>query len=91
MTDFDKPPRYKSFLLTVWEERGGGTSLWRYGLEDPETGQRRAFVSPEALVTALQQITNPSESTGEMEAGFGLPGDRSAGRGSTSSETNCES
>ena len=81
MTNLDKPPRYKSFLLTVWEERSGETILWRYGLEDPETGQRRAFASPEALVATLQQIIAPTGSTGEMEAGFSLPGDRSAGWG----------
>jgi hypothetical protein len=91
MTNLDKPPRYKSFLLTVWEERSGETILWRYGLEDPKTGQRRAFASPEALVTALQQITAPTESAGEIEGGFGLPTDWSAGRGSTSSEATCES
>jgi hypothetical protein len=55
---FETPPRYRSFLLTVWEERNADPNLpgaWRFSLEDARTGRRRAFAGLEALVAALQQ------------------------------------
>ena len=55
---FDRPPRYRSYLLTLWEERArdpGASEVWRFRLEDPRTGQRRAFASLEALLAALEQ------------------------------------
>ena len=58
MTVFDKPPRYRSYLLTFWVERSQDPKtpkVWRFSLEDPHTGQRRGFASLEALVAALQQ------------------------------------
>jgi hypothetical protein len=53
-----KPPTYRSFLLTLWQEHSGGSSepaVWRFRLEDPRTGQRRGFANLEALVAALQE------------------------------------
>ena len=58
---FDRPPRYRMYLLTLWEERGRETSVpavWRFRLEDPRTGTRCGFATVEALVAALE---------GEME------------------------
>ncbi len=55
---FEKPPRYRSYLFTMWEERGTNESspaMWRFGLEDARTGQRRGFARLDALVAALQQ------------------------------------
>jgi len=55
---FDKPPHYRSFLLTLWEERSQDPSLpsvWRFRLEDPHTGQQRGFADMDALVAALEQ------------------------------------
>jgi len=57
MTILDKPPRYRSYLLTLWEERGrepDTPAIWRFRLEDPRTGQRCGFASLEALVAALE-------------------------------------
>ena len=54
----DKPPRYRSYLLTFWEERSQGPSVpvvWRFSLEDPHTGQRRGFADLAALIAALEQ------------------------------------
>jgi hypothetical protein len=51
--------RYRTFLLTLWEEGsrdGGSPPVWRFRLEDPRTGQQRGFASLEALVEALQQV-----------------------------------
>ena len=55
---FDKPPRYRSYVLTVWEERSRDPSspvAWRFSLEDPRTGQRRGFADLAALVAALKE------------------------------------
>ncbi len=57
MTILDKPPRYRSYLLTFWEERDRepqGHEVWRFSLQDPRNGQRRGFASLEALVAALE-------------------------------------
>jgi hypothetical protein len=55
---FETPPRYRSYLLTVWEERNADPDLpvtWRFSLEDARTGRRRGFADLEALLAALQQ------------------------------------
>jgi hypothetical protein len=57
MAIFDKPPRYRSYLLTFWEERSqdpAATAVWRFRLEDPRTGQRRGFASFEGICDFLQ-------------------------------------
>ena len=56
MTLYDRPPRYRSYLLTFWEERSQDQAApvaWRFSLQDPRTGQRRGFATLEALVAAL--------------------------------------
>jgi hypothetical protein len=55
---FEKPPRYRSYLLTLWEERNRDPNLpvvWRFSLEEARSGQRRGFADLEALVVALKQ------------------------------------
>ena len=57
MSILGKPPRYRSYLLACWEERSRGPDgpvVWRFSLEDPRTGQRRAFADPEALAAFLR-------------------------------------
>ena len=52
------PPRYRTLLLTLWEERNRGRDspqVWRFRLEDPRSGQQRGFDSLETLVEALKQ------------------------------------
>ncbi|MGD8624777.1 MAG: hypothetical protein PVF47_21460 [Anaerolineae bacterium] len=74
---FDRPPRYRTYMLTLWEERGRETSapvVWRFRLEDPRTGKRRGFATMEGLVAALE---------GEMREARGISPDgecRRAGR-----------
>ena len=51
-------PRYCSYLLRCWQERGrlqGGATAWRFSIEDPHTGQRRGFATFEAFIAFLQQ------------------------------------
>jgi len=58
MSIFQDPPRYHTFLLTLWEERTEDPNLptvWRFRLEDPRTGEQQGFASLEALVAALEQ------------------------------------
>lgn len=43
---FKKPPRYRSYLLTVGEERNLDPDqqvAWRFSVEDARTGRRRGF------------------------------------------------
>ena len=58
MAILDKPPRYRSYPLTFWEERHEAptaSAVWRFSLEDPRTGQRRGFADLEMLIAALEQ------------------------------------
>jgi hypothetical protein len=53
MPIFDKPPRYRSYVLTFWEERSHDSDtpvIWRFSLQDPRTGQRLGFASLEEMV-----------------------------------------
>ena len=58
MSFFHDPPRYHTFLVTLWEERNQDSNLpsvWRFRLEDPRTGQRRGFTNLQALMAILEQ------------------------------------
>ena len=58
MCSFDKPPRYRSYLLSFWEERSQDPdtpAVRRFSLEDPHTGQRRGFANLRELVAALER------------------------------------
>jgi hypothetical protein len=68
MAMFDKPPRYRSYVLTFWEERSRDPDtpvVWRFSLQDPRTGQRRGFASLEEMVDFLRTelVTHQNEST----------------------------
>ena len=69
---FDKPPRYRSYLLTFWEERGRDrkpTELWRFSLEDPHTGQRHGFANLRELVAALEREIAGDGTEEKLETG----------------------
>jgi hypothetical protein len=64
MAFFQDPPRYRTLLLTMWEERSQDPNLpgvWRFRLEDPRPGQPRGFASMEALVEALKEEMGDSD------------------------------
>jgi hypothetical protein len=66
MAIFEKPPRYRAYLLTFWEERNqdpGEPPAWRFRLEDPRTGEQYGFANLERLVTALEEeiASKPSD------------------------------
>lgn len=55
-----KPPYYRIYLLTVWQERSRGPPefvTWRFRLEDPRSGRQQAFADAATLMSALQELT----------------------------------
>ncbi len=62
-----KPPYYRIYLLTVWQEQGRGPpaqGTWRFRLEDPRTGRQQVFADAAALMAILAAIANhPDEAT----------------------------
>jgi hypothetical protein len=49
-------PDYALYILRCWElhNQQAQTKVWRFILEEPNTGKRRGFASLEALTVALQ-------------------------------------
>jgi hypothetical protein len=47
---------YRAFLLRLW---CAADAQWRASLEDPHTGQRRAFATLDKLVEYLVRVTQP--------------------------------
>ena len=73
---FEEAPPYRSYLLTLWEERGrnsGTPRVWRFQLLDPRTGRRRAFASIDGLAAELERLTEHRAVEGPEEEGP-LPG-----------------
>ena len=57
MPVIDKPPRYRSYVLTFWEEQSdapGAQVVWRFSLKDPRTSQRHGFTSLEEMIAFLR-------------------------------------
>ena len=53
-----RPPGYRTYLLTLWEEQGRdghARPAWRFSLADPRTGERRGYAHLEELMDALEQ------------------------------------
>ena len=68
----NKPPYYRIYLLTVWQEQSRGPPervTWRFRLEDPRSGRQQAFADAAALMTALQAISVVHEEEGKQEEG----------------------
>jgi hypothetical protein len=68
---FDTPPRYRTFLLTLWEERtqnAGARDVWRYRLEDPHTGRRQGFATLGELTAYLEGLVlDEDQAAGEAK------------------------
>lgn len=55
-----KPPYYRIYLLTVWQEQNRGPPeriVWRFRLEDPRSGRLQAFADVATLMAAIQELT----------------------------------
>ena len=65
MPIFDTPPRYRSLMITFWEERSENPevgTVWRFRVEQPRTRRRHGFASFEELVAFLRAQLVGSES-----------------------------
>ena len=51
----EKPRRYLSYLLRLWQASSHGELVWRASLEDPHTGERRGFACLAELVACLEE------------------------------------
>jgi len=47
--------RYASYLLRLWQEQDEQTTLWRFSLDDPRTGERFGFADVETLLRFLNE------------------------------------
>ena len=59
-----RPPYYRIYLLTVWQEQSRGppaSIIWRFRLEDPRTGRQQVFADATTLMNALQTIAATPE------------------------------
>jgi hypothetical protein len=68
----EKPRRYLSYLLRLWQASSGGELVWRASLEDPHTGARRGFACLAELIAYLE---------GEMRDHPQMRGDQAQSRG----------
>ena len=65
-----KPPFYRIYLLTVWQEcnRGPPAQItWRFRLENPRTGQQQAFADAATFMAALQAFVTASQAAEKQE------------------------
>jgi hypothetical protein len=46
---------YLAYMLRVWQVSDDGELTWRASLENPPTGERRGFASPEMLFEFLRE------------------------------------
>jgi hypothetical protein len=49
-------PRYRAFLLRLWQKRSGGEWVWRASLEDPHSHIRKGFPDLERLHAFLKEL-----------------------------------
>jgi hypothetical protein len=66
MAFLKNPPRYYTFLLTMWEERNqdpNSPGVWRFRLEDTRTNHRLGFASLEGVTAFLHSRLDGSQAT----------------------------
>lgn len=64
------PPYYRIYLLTVWQEQSRGppeSSIWRFRLEDPRTGQQGVFADAASFMAALHALAVGGESAEDQK------------------------
>jgi hypothetical protein len=55
-----EPPRYRSYLLRLWEVENEGQPVWRASLQETHSGERRGFADLAALGAFLAAQTGGS-------------------------------
>jgi hypothetical protein len=64
-----RPPYYRIYLLTVWQEQSRGppeSIIWRFRLEDPRTGWQGVFADATSFMVALYALAARNERTDEQ-------------------------
>jgi predicted ester cyclase len=64
-----KPPFYRIYLLTVWQEQNRGPPdaiTWRFRLEDPRSGRQQVFADAATLMAALQEFVVATQGSDSM-------------------------
>jgi hypothetical protein len=51
----DEQPRYRSYVLRLWEVRSGGGRACRASLHSPGSGERHAFADLQSLFRFLKR------------------------------------
>ncbi|MBI5934435.1 MAG: hypothetical protein HY867_12070 [Chloroflexi bacterium] len=64
-----RSPRYRHFILLVWEERGadGQHEAWRFSLQDSQKEERIGFKNPDELVSFLERWMKSSSENNSAE------------------------
>ncbi len=64
---FDKPSKYKTFILRCWQERsppqGEQNETWRFKIEDVETGTHQGFTNLDLFIKALKDTLHNEMNT----------------------------
>ncbi|MCP4361021.1 MAG: hypothetical protein GY796_23690 [Chloroflexi bacterium] len=66
-----KPPDYMAYLVRLWRE--DGRSPWHASLQNPHTGQKQTFATPEDLWLFLQTSMDSPEDNQPLTASNQLP------------------
>ncbi len=68
----ERPVRYRSYLLRLWETGSDEKAVWRASVENPMTKQRQSFATLEALFAFLEaQIDEQADQKPDKDAGDG--------------------
>jgi hypothetical protein len=57
----ERPQRYLSYLLRLWQTSEGSQQVWRASLESPGAGRRLGFASLKDLMDFLYAQTMPCD------------------------------
>ena len=63
----NKRVHYQAYMLRMWHDQSEPGDVWRASLESPHTGERRCFVSLEALFDFLKQRIGPSAQSSKTD------------------------
>jgi hypothetical protein len=64
-------PRYRSYVLRLWEVESAGQRVWRASLQDSHSGERRGFADLAALTAFLAEQTSTAGSAAAEEGEIG--------------------
>lgn len=66
----NKPPYYRIYLLTIWQEQNRGPPeriVWRFRLEDPRSGRQQVFADAATFMAALQVFATEPQGAEKQE------------------------